>query len=203
MSQRYLAILIALLAMAAAGCTSGSAPPQKTGMEPTPYSIPEAVRPTAILDQEQAKKPFDLSKVSWAEYSVAPGYHTTVRLELYGMASPYVKKVERTVESSDLSYIHEGSLFSMRRTTSSAESGWLASFERLKEDDPVLCSEDLDGISFGMETVGVPLGTFECHVYRGSFKGSEAIYWGATDIPIPIKVYTECDGSALELAGWG
>jgi len=203
---------MALLAIAAAGCTSGNTPPQKVGGEPTPsISIPQAGQPTGIMEraqEAQPKKPFDLSRVRWAEYTAAPDRHTTIRLELYGTGFPGVKKIERTVESSDLSYIRTldgGSLFRMHasRSSSSAGSGWLASFEQLKEDDPVLCSEDASSSISGSETVIVPLGTFKCYVYRGSFKGSEAIYWGATDIPVPIKVYTAYDGSTLELTGWG
>ncbi|AFC99537.1 hypothetical protein Mtc_0775 [Methanocella conradii HZ254] len=207
MSRRYLAILMALLAMAAAGCTSGKAPPEKMGGEATPsISIIPAEQ---MMGQVQAQKPFDLSRVRWAEYVVAPDRHTTVRLEIDGMAAgSSVKKIERTVMSSDPSYIRVftgDGILRMRasQATSSMESSWLASFEQLKKDDPVLSADDITGTPSGSETVSVPLGMFSCNVYEGGFNGSDAAYWGAPGIPVPIKVHTACDDATLELSGWG
>lgn len=205
MSRRYISILMALLAMAAAGCTSGKAPLENTGGDATPsMSIIPAEQ---MMRQVQAQKPFDLSRVRWAEYVVAPGHHTTVRLEMDGTAAgSSVKKIERTVMSSDPSYIRVftgDGILRMRasQAASSMESSWLASFEQLKKDDPVLCADYITGTPSGSETVSVPLGTFNCNVYEGD--DYDATYWGAPGIPVPIKIHRACDDATLELSGWG
>ena len=55
----------------------------------------------------------------------------------------------------------------------------------------------------GSGSVTVPEGSFDCMVYTGDFDGAGSTYWAAAGVPVPIKVYTACDGTTYELVDWG
>jgi len=76
-------------------------------------------------------------------------------------------------------------------------------FEQIKSDDPVLSAGDIDYSQAGQDSITVPKGSFNCLKYDGSFKGADCTYWAAPGVPVPIKIYTACDGSTYELSDWG
>lgn len=221
MSRKYLCyfMLMLVLAVALAGCTLlSTAPPEKhMGEDTAPLiSPPSAVPPTAeqISGQALPARPFDLAKARWAEYKLivyddGQPYTSTVRLE-YGSSSANgikTQSIKRTITSDDASInvFGTGNLYSLRvyNAQNSMTSNTLVPFDQLKKDDPVLCADDITAGPSGSESVVVPKGAFDCKKYLVSFKGSDSTYWGAPGVPVPVKVYTACDGTTLELVDWG
>lgn len=220
MSKKYLGFLMLALAVSVAGCAfiPGMAPQEKQageGIAPL-ISLPSSTPPAdEASGQAPAAKPFDLSGARWMEYRLTsynngqPGT-STVRLE-YERASTgggtmvSMKRTQTSNDASSISALNGGTLFSMSRSSSqdSMTSNTMAPFEQAKANDPILRADDISGYTAGAESVTVPEGTFDCKKYVGSFRGSESVYWGAPGVPVPVKIYTACDGTTLELVDWG
>ncbi len=218
MNRKYICYLMLVLAVALAGCTFFSSPPEKHMGEDTAPLIPmpSAVPPPAEqTGQALSTRPFDLAKARWAEYKLivyndGQPSTSTVRLE-YGSSSANGMKtqsIKRTITSDNapsINVVGNGKLYSLRvyNSQNSMTSSAMVPFDQLKKDDPVLCADDITAGPSGSESVVVPKGTFDCKKYLVSFKGSDSTYWGAPGVPVPVKVYTACDGTTLELVDWG
>jgi hypothetical protein len=218
MTWKYLCYLMLVLAVALAGCTFFSSPPEKhTGEDTAPViPLPSGAPPS----EEQAgqalpTRPFDLAKARWAEYKLivyndGQPSTSTVRLE-YGSSSANgvkTQSIKRTITSDNapsINVLGTGNLYNLRvyNAQNSISSNAIVPFDQLKKDDPVLSADDIANGPSGSESVVVPKGTFDCKKYLASFKGSDSTYWGAPGVPVPVKVYTACDGATLELVDWG
>jgi len=179
-------------------------------------NLPSGAPPSAEqTGQALLTKPFDLARARWAEYRLVvyndgQPYTSTVRLE-YGSSSANGMKtqsIKRTITSDDAPSVNvfgNGRLYSLRvyNSQNSMSSNAIEPFDQLKKDDPVLSADDIAGGPSGSESVTVPKGTFDCKKYLMNFKGSDSMYWGAPGVPVPVKVYTACDGATLELVDWG
>jgi hypothetical protein len=207
MTRKYLVYALIAVAAALAGCVflQGAAPAVKqveNGIAPL-ISLPTDV-PSAPSSPVAA---FDLDGASWMEYRLIDGNGGTgdVRLE-YSQGGRMVS-IRRTLSSSDVSSMSSndgGMSYSMRHSSSqSSTSSNTAPVDRVKADDPVLYADGLTAGPAGSDCVTVPGGTYDCKKYLTSFKGSDATYWGAPGVPVPVKIYTACDGTTLELVGWG
>jgi hypothetical protein len=207
-----------VLAVALAGCTFFSSPPEKhMGEDTAPLiPLPSAAPPSAEqTGQALPARPFDLAKARWAEYKLIvynDGQPSTSRVRLeYGSSSANgikTQSIKRTITSDDAPTVNvagNGKLYSLHvyNSQNSITSSAMAPFDQLKNDDPVLCADDIVSGPSGAESITVPKGTFDCKKYLGSFKGSGSTYWGAPGVPVPVKVNTACDGATLELVDWG
>ncbi len=218
MVRKSVFYFLLVLAVALAGCTYLSgAPGEHMGEDTAPLIEPPSEAPPSSEQTGQAlyAKPFDLSGARWAEYRLIVYNNgqpstSTVRLE-YGSSSANgikTRSIKRTIASGDapsLKAFGSGKLYSLHvyNSENSVTSSAMAPFDRLKEDDPVLCADEVTMGPAGSESVSVPKGTFDCKKYLASFKGADSTYWGAPGVPVPVKVYTACDGATLELVDWG
>ncbi len=209
MTRKYLAYVLIAVAVAMAGCVllQGAGPAVKQvekGIAPL-ISLPEDVPPVPTVPAMVS--PFDLGGARWMEYrlTAGDGGMGNVRLE-YSQGGRMVS-IMRTQASSDASSVSSsdgGSFYSRWYSSSSSSTASdTAPVDQLKADDPVLYSDGLAAGAAGSGSVTVPGGTYDCKRYLTSFKGSDATYWGAPGVPVPIKIYTACDGTTLELVGWG
>jgi len=218
MTRKLIFYLMLVLAVALAGCTYFSSPPEKhMGEETAPLIPPPSAVPPSAEQTGQAllTKPFDLAKARWAEYKLIVYNNgqpstSTVRLE-YGSSSANgikTQSIKRTTTSDDAPSVNvfgNGRLYSLRvyNSQNSMTSSAMVPFDQFKKDDPILSADDITIGPSGSDSVTVPKGTFDCKKYLVSFKGSDSTYWGAPGVPVPIKVYTACDGATLELVDWG
>jgi hypothetical protein len=221
MSKKYLVYVVLIFAAALAGCVCfhGLVPSQEhLGEEAAPViSFPSTGTPSVqtITGQLPAAKPFDLSKARWVEYkltgmAMGQPYSSTVRLE-YGSSSGNgmnMQNVRRTIKSNDAASVNvygTGTLFHMQSTNmqSSMSSNSMVPFEQIKKDDPVMCADDISGSPVSSESVTVPDGTYDCKKYMGTFKGYDSAYWETPGVPVPVKIYTNIDGTTYELMDWG
>lgn len=215
MTRKYLVYALMALAVALAGCVllQGAAPAIKqveNGIAPL-ISLPDDVPSAASVPSGPAEDmaPFDLGGTCWMEYrlTTADGGTGDVRLEYSSLDSGRMVSIRRTQTSGDVSSMSSsdgGMSYSMRYSSSqSSTTSNTASADKIKADDPVLYSEGVAASAAGPDSVTVPKGTYDCKKYLTSFKGSDATYWGAPGVPVPVKIYTACDGATLELVGWG
>lgn len=215
MSRKYLVYLAIALAVALAGCSFWPAAPAEkqaeNSIEPL-ISLPTSAPSAPLAAQALAVSPFDLDGASWVEYKQTTngGPASDVRLEY--SSSPFgggkmvsIKRTQTSNDASSLSTADGGKSYSARYSSSqSSTSSSKMSADQMKADDPILYSDSLTVISpDSMESVTVPGGTYDCKKYMASFKGSDAQYWGAAGVPVPVKIYTAFDGTTLELVGWG
>ncbi len=212
----YFLLVLAVALVAGCAYLTGT-PGEHMGEDAAPLIEPPPEAPASAEQTGQAlfTKPFDLAGARWAEYRLivyndGQPSTSTVRLE-YGSSSANgikTRSIKRTITAGDapsLKAFGTGKLYSLHvyNSESSITSSAMAPFDQLEEDDPVLCAGDAAMGFAGSESISVPKGTFDCKKYLGSFKGADSTYWGAPGVPVPVKVYTACDGATLELVDWG
>ncbi len=212
MTRKYLVYALIAIAVALAGCVllQGTAPAIKQvekGIAPL-ISLPDDVPPVPPVPSIPAMvSPFDLGGARWMEYRLIDGIGGTGKVRLDYSQDGSMVSIMRTQASSDASSMSssDGGTFYSRwySSSSSSTASNTAPVDQLKADDPVLYSDGLAAGSGGPDSVTVPIGTYGCKKYLTSFKGSDATYWGAPGVPVPVKIYTACDGATLELVGWG
>jgi len=220
MSVRYLVYLLVALAALAAGCAfiPGLMPQEKhvIGDVSSPIPIP-ATAPAAPLSQSRVSAgvtftpPFDMDGAQWMEYrsSVNGGLDSDVRLDyrsnpLTGGKMVSLKRTQTSGGAAAVNTNTGGTLYSFSSSnTQSSVTSNMISLDKIREDDPILYAGEVSGSPEGTESVSVPKGDYNCQKYVTSFKGSYAEYWEAPGIPVPVKIYTACDGTTLKLVDWG
>ena len=218
MSVKYLVYLLIAMAVLVAGCAMipGMMPKEKrtAGEAALPVPVP-ATAPTppgpAAAGVVTVTKPFDLNAAQWMEYrsGTSGGPAAEVRLEydenpLTGGRMVSLKRTQTSNNAASMSTNNGGTMYSFSQSdTQSRVTSNMISLEKIKADDPILYADEITGDPGGSEIITVPKGDYDCQKYVTSFKGSYAEYWEASGVPVPVKIYTACDGTTLELVDWG
>ena len=170
--------------------------------------------PTAqATTQVEPVRPFDMESATWAEYQTTSAggqpAESTVKLEYGpGVSGSTQELFRRTVTSGTSSYTSSavpGITYGVQvySTQSSSTSSSTMTLSQAQQDDPIMSSDNIMGTPVDSGSITVPKGTFDCEVYAGDFDGADSTYWAAAGVPVPVPVYTACDGTTYELVDWG
>jgi hypothetical protein len=232
MLRKYLGIMVILIVVLVGALlylTWHASPEKSTGEVRFPTTTttptltltytpaPPAAEPTqqAIVQAAVPAKPFDMSRASWMEYQMTTDDNgqpstSTVKLECSSGNSggAQTQLFTRTVTSGGSSYASTalpGVTYGLQvySTQSSSTSSSTTSLGHAEQDDPIMSADGISGIPIGSDSITVPKGTYDCAEYAGDFGGADSTYWAAAGIPVPVKVYTACDGTTYELIDWG
>ncbi len=232
MKTRYpaiFALLLVLIAMVVAGCTTTTtSPAASTPASATTTPAGATATPAASAAASTAPSQvslFNMGGFSWYEYKMTmQGMDVTTKIaydkaSYSGVSNARHMKSTMTMGEGAQSMVTESDLY--YNPTSNALLGGHSKVSmggsvlseqdiapgdaKYAESDPTVQSTAAVPVMAGVESVTVPKGTYTATKYTVTSKDGTASYWTAAGVPVPVQMVVSSGGSdvTMQLVNYG